>query len=1078
MTLTPSGARPAPLRHRWRRAVGVAAVGAMVAGPALVVVTVAPATAATGGVCVYGFTGGEQSWVVPAGVTSTTVTAIGATPRGERPEQGGGPGARVTATLSGLVPGSTLYLEVGGEDGWNGGGAGGSGRGSDGVHGGGASDVRTVSRTASGTLTSRLLVAGGGGGDAAGPSSGGEAGGTGGFRGFGNATGGQGGSATAGGAGGAGASGYVTRPGETYRPGDRGGDGQLGQGGDGAFGFERDTAGGGGGGGYYGGGGGGGGGYAVDSTGRPTYTDTGAGGGGGSSYGPAGAQVLISGEPAAIKITDPTMVPPSAPRQPQATADNRSAQLSWTPPADDGGCAVTSYTITPYDVTGGQSVAGRPVTVTGTTATVTGLTEGRDYRFGLVANNPAGSSGIATTGSVRPFSDAGFTGTPPDAAVDQPYDFSFTPSGYPAASLSVTGGALPPGLSLSSAGQLSGTPTATGDYSFEVTATNGAGAAQRRSFTLTVKQSVPGAPTGVTATAGPSWADVSWTAPAYTGIGPVTGYTVTARDTTDQSAATVTTTTTGTSTTVTGLTPGHDWVFTVVAANAAGRSEASSASAPVTPYAAPGIGAAPVPDAVVGSAYRFEFTATGYPAPTFSVLSGALPPGLDLSPGGVLSGRPTTAGSYDFTVRAANGRDPAATRNVTLTVTATRPGAPTGVTATAGNTSADVAWTAPSSTGGSPLTGYTVTARDTTDTSAATVTRTTTGTSVTVSGLTPGHAWTFTVAASNAVGAGPDSAPSDPVTPYSSPTIGGTPPDGTAGAAYSFAFDTGGSPAPTVSATGALPPGLTLSPAGVLSGTPTTAGSYDFTVVADNGRATPARRAVTVKVVAGQAAAVSATGGSGQAGTAGQPFADPLVATVTDAYGNPVAGQRVTFTVVSGSASFAGPATTSTVVTNADGQATSSVLTAGRTSGPVRVTASAGSATTATYSLTVLSVTSARADLQVSVTAPSTVQRGKPFTATVTVRNAGPNAASATTIGVDLGPGLLVSEAKGAAVTLPSAVLYRVPGLASGATVSYTVTVKPVAFLLPGTWIKATALSAVPDPRLTNNLAAAGIRLR
>ena len=57
---------------------------------------------------------------------ATTVTAIGARPQGDTPEQGGGPGARVTATLSGLVPGSTLYLEVGGEDGWNGGGAGGS----------------------------------------------------------------------------------------------------------------------------------------------------------------------------------------------------------------------------------------------------------------------------------------------------------------------------------------------------------------------------------------------------------------------------------------------------------------------------------------------------------------------------------------------------------------------------------------------------------------------------------------------------------------------------------------------------------------------------------------------------------------------------------------------------------------------------------------------------------------------------------------------------------------------------------------------------------------------------------------
>ncbi|MFI7587705.1 fibronectin type III domain-containing protein [Spongisporangium articulatum] len=1047
------------------------AVGVLAVGSALV--ALAPPAAAAGGVCVYGFTGVEQTWTVPAGLTSTTVTANGAS--------AGGPGAQVTSTLTGLVPGSTLYLEVGGEDGWNGGGRGGSGRGADGGNGGGASDIRTVSSTQNGSLASRLVVAGGGGGSAGmGGANGGDAGAAGsdGRPGFiGNAQGGRGASGTAGGQGGAGAKGYQPVPGGFYYVGSDGGAGGLGQGGDGGDTLGRDGAAGGGGGGYYGGGGGGSGGYAVDSRGQSMYEEVGAGGGGGSSYAPPGSRIITGGGPAGINITDPTMQPPSAPRQLQAAAGNRGAQVSWSAPADDGGCAVTSYTVTPYDVTGGQSVPGRAVFVTRTSATVTGLTEGHDYRFAIVAINPAGDSGIATTQAVRPFSDAGFTGTPPDGAEDQPYDFSFTATGYPAAGFTVTGGALPPGLTLASAGRLSGTPTAQGDFSFEVTAANGAGAAQRRSFTLSVQQSVPDAPTAVRASAGPSSADVSWTAPGYTGISPITGYTVTARDTTDPAATPVTTTVAGTSTTATGLTAGHDWTFTVIASNSAGRSVPSAASAPVTPFSAPGITSEPVPNGTVGTDYRFGFTATGYPASTFTVSGGALAPGLNLSSAGVLSGTPSAAGSFGFTVRAANGHDPVAERNVTMTVAAIRPGAPTKVTATAGNTSADVSWTAPASTGGTALTGYTVTAHDITDGATAPVTRTATGTSATVPGLTAGHAWTFTVVASNAVGDGPASAPSDPVTPFSPPTITGTPPNGTAGSAYSFAFGTGGYPAPAVTATGALPPGLVLSPTGVLSGTPTTAGTYAFTVVADNGRTAPANRAVSVAVVAGPATAVSAAGGSGQAGTAGQPFADPLVATVTDAYGNPVPGQSVTFKVVSGSAAFAGSAATSTAVTNAAGTATAAVLTAGRTSGPVRVTASTGSATSASYSLTVLSVTSARADLQVSVSAPSSVPRGGTFTATVTVRNVGPNAASATTTSVDLGPGLLVSEAKGGTIVLPTAVVYSASGLASGASLTYSVSVKPVALLLPGSWIKAGALSTVPDPRLSNNVAAPTVRI-
>jgi hypothetical protein len=96
----------------------------------------------------------------------------------------------------------------------------------------------------------------------------------------------------------------------------------------------------------------------------------------------------------------------------------------------------------------------------------------------------------------------------------------------------------------------------------------------------------------------------------------------------------------------------------------------------------------------------------------------------------------------------------------------TAPGAPTGVTATAGNGQATVSWTTPSSNGGSAITGYTVTPYiGSVPQTPQTVLGSPPATSTTVPGLTNGTAYTFTVSATNAIGTGPASAPSNSVTP-------------------------------------------------------------------------------------------------------------------------------------------------------------------------------------------------------------------------------------------------------------------------------------------------------------------------
>ncbi len=110
--------------------------------------------------------------------------------------------------------------------------------------------------------------------------------------------------------------------------------------------------------------------------------------------------------------------------------------------------------------------------------------------------------------------------------------------------------------------------------------------------------------------------------------------------------------------TVSGLTPGTSYTFTVVASNAAGPSPASHAAPPLTANSV-SIAPSSLTNAFEGESLSQQLSASGGTAPyTFVVAKGSLPPGLSLSASGLLSGEPTAAGTTSFTIEATDSSAP------------------------------------------------------------------------------------------------------------------------------------------------------------------------------------------------------------------------------------------------------------------------------------------------------------------------------------------------------------------------------------------------------------------------------------
>ncbi|HEY3670644.1 MAG TPA: putative Ig domain-containing protein [Acidimicrobiia bacterium] len=457
------------------------------------------------------------------------------------------------------------------------------------------------------------------------------------------------------------------------------------------------------------------------------------------------------------------------------------------------------------------------------------------------------------------------------------------------------------------------TPAAS--YTFTVAAVNtyGTSTASAQSVAV-VPYTVPGTPSITAVSAGDVAATVTWTTPSNGGSA-ITGYVVTpyiglvAQPTQTFSGG-------ATTQTATGLTAGVAYTFTVAAQNLAGTGPASAKSSAVTPNVSPSLTFPAPPNGEVGVAYSRQLTVNDGTAPVaWSVSTGVLPIGVTLNAStGLLSGTPTVAGSYSFTVRVADASTGVATKAVTVTIAATP-------TLTFTPPSGEVGFgysQQPALTGGTGPFAWSISAGSL----PAGVTLNATTGLVSGSPTTAGSS-SFTVAATDSFAQ--VASRTATIVVIAAPAFApAAPPGGQVGVAYTGTLDVTGGVAPLAWSltAGSLPSGLSLNTGtGTLSGTPTTVGSSSFTVSVIDANGLTASKSVTLVIGAGPLVITkSASGSSSVAGGTvaytitvtntgpttwtGATLTDPLTGVLDDATYNANA------TASGGTVSYAAPAVT------------------------------------------------------------------------------------------------------------------------------------------------------------------------
>ena len=456
-------------------------------------------------------------------------------------------------------------------------------------------------------------------------------------------------------------------------------------------------------------------------------------------------------------------------RQFSITIAAPAVRITTTALPDGSLCALYSYQLQaaegtpPYQWSIFAGVGPAPTPPPGITLSNTGLLSGYSSSTGSwsftvqVIDAQGARAAAALTLRITGGSITISPPTLPDGTLSTAYSQQITATGLENPQYSLISGNFPPGLTLSAAGRISGTPAVAGTYTFTVQVTM-PGVVDRCSgtqqYTLLIK--APLQPLKITTsslteaglcavfsqpiTAQGGTPPYVWSlganSPLWLSIGSTSGL-------------------------LTG-TPASAGTWTISATVRDSSQAADTKTLIVTVIGSPAaITTVSLPGGTISTPYSYQLAATGSGTPQWSV-SGSLPSGLSMNSAGAITGTPITAGSFSLAVSVTYG------------------------------------------TGGSGCAANKLL-------------------SITIQAAIPELIITTTSL-----------------------------PDGTAEVAYSQTLSaTGGSAPYTWSATGSLPPGITLNQSGILSGTPTAPGSFSFTVqVTDSGQRT-ATKGLTVTIVAG-----------------------------------------------------------------------------------------------------------------------------------------------------------------------------------------------------------------------------------